>query len=151
MTIDDRVDGTGDTDGLPRWSVADVHPSVDSRSFTDAMERSAADADRLVALFDELGIRAVEPRNPFDTDGDAADRAIAELNRVSEALAVLRVYASTTVATDSRDDAAQAALFDEFFLQRLQLLIQQIIGLVNQTDCNVGDHIRRASFNELPV
>jgi hypothetical protein len=46
---------------------------------------------------------------------------------------------------------AQAALFDEFFLQRLQLLIQQIIGLVNQTDCNIGDHIRRASFDKLPI
>ena len=109
-TIADRVDDAGDTDGLPRWSVADVHASVDSRSFGDAMERIGADADRLVALFDELGIRAVAPGPPVDADGDAADRAIAELNRVSEALAVLRVYAYTTVATDSRDDAAQSAL-----------------------------------------
>jgi len=109
-TIDDLVDDTIDRDDLPRWSVADVHESVDSRSFTDAMERSGADADRLVALFDDLDIRATEPRPPTDVDGEAADQALVALNRVSEDLAVLRVYAYTTVATDSRDSSAQAAL-----------------------------------------
>ena len=56
MTIDDRVDGTGDTDGLPRWSVADVHDSVDSRSFNDAMERTGADTDRLYYLAGHLDL-----------------------------------------------------------------------------------------------
>ena len=50
-----------------------------------------------------------------------------------------------------RHPLTQAAVFDEFFLQRLQLLVQQIIGLVNQTDSNIGDHIRRSSLDELPV
>lgn len=36
-TIADRADDAGGNDGLPRWSVADVHASVDSRSFTDAL------------------------------------------------------------------------------------------------------------------
>jgi pepF/M3 family oligoendopeptidase len=95
---------------LPRWSLADVHESVDARSFHDAMERSAADVERLVALFDELGVRAVEPRPPTAQDGVAADDALRALNRVSAQLAVLRTYSSCTVATDSRDTSAQAAL-----------------------------------------
>jgi oligoendopeptidase F len=95
---------------LPRWDVTDVHASLDARSFVDAMERSAADVDRLVALFDELDIRAQTPRPPVRADGDAADRAIDELNRVSAELAILRVYAYSIVSTDSRDAPAQAAL-----------------------------------------
>ena len=47
---------------LPTWSFGDLHESLTARSFVDAMERAAADTDRLVAAFDEHGIRAVEPR-----------------------------------------------------------------------------------------
>ena len=95
---------------LPRWSLADVHESIDARSFNDAMERSAADVERLVALFDSLGIRAVEARTPTSEDGAAADEALAAMNRVSAELATLRAYSFCVVATDSRDDRAQAAL-----------------------------------------
>jgi oligoendopeptidase F len=98
------------TGELPTWSVADVHESVEARSYTDALERSAADLERLVALFDQLGIRAIPPRPPEASDADAADRAIREMNRVSEELAILRVYAYAVVSTDSRDATAQAAL-----------------------------------------
>jgi oligoendopeptidase F len=106
---DQRTDERTETP-LPSWSLADVHESVDARSFADALERSSADVDRLVALFDELGIRAVEPRSPGDTDGRAADRALTEMNRVSADLAVLRAYSYCVVAADSRDASAQAAL-----------------------------------------
>ena len=95
---------------LPRWSLADVHDSTDARSFTDALERSAAEVDRLVALFDELGIRSIEPRPPTDVDGDAATRALVEMNRVSADVAVLRAYAYCVVAANSRDTPAQSAL-----------------------------------------
>ena len=95
---------------LPRWSLADVHESIDARSFNDAMERSSADVERLVALFDTLGIRAVAARTPTEQDGAAADEALAAMNRTSAELATLRSYSFCTVATDSRDDRAQSAL-----------------------------------------
>ena len=38
---------------LPRWSVADVHESFESRTFTDSMERLGASITRLEALFEE--------------------------------------------------------------------------------------------------
>lgn len=94
---------------LPRWSVADVYESLDARSFTDALEQAGADADRLVALFDELDIRATETRPVTADDGSAADRALRELNRVTDAVDLLRVYVYATVATDSRHQRAQAA------------------------------------------
>jgi pepF/M3 family oligoendopeptidase len=108
MTTIERSSPT-DADGdLPRWSVADVHESLDARSFTDALEGAAADADRLVALFDELDIRATATRDVTDADGGAADRVIAELNRVADAVNLLRVYVYATVSTDSRDQQAQS-------------------------------------------
>ena len=60
------------TTDLPRWSVADVHESLDARSFTDALEQAGADAERLVALFDELGIRSTDTRPVTADDGTAA-------------------------------------------------------------------------------
>ncbi len=95
------------TSDLPRWSVADVHESLESRSFTDALERAGADVERLVALFDELDIRATERRRVTQADGDAADRVLAELNRVTDQAGLLRVYVYAIVATDSRDQRAQ--------------------------------------------
>jgi oligoendopeptidase F len=95
---------------LPAWNLADVHEAVGARSFSDALEQSSADVERLVALFDELGIRAVEPRAPDGADGRVADEALAAMNRVSADLAVLRTYSYCTVAADSRNAAGQAAL-----------------------------------------
>ena len=65
---------------LPRWSVSDLHESFDSRSFSDAMERTGAEITRLEALYDELGIRAVPPRAVTPDDGQAADRLLAAVN-----------------------------------------------------------------------
>ena len=50
------------TETLPRWSVADVHESFESRSFVDALEQVGADSTRLAALFDEHDIRRCETR-----------------------------------------------------------------------------------------
>ena len=107
MTTTDSLTGTG-TGELPRWSVSDVHTSLDARSFTDALEQAGADADRLVALFDELDIRATPSRSVTDADGAAADSVLRELNRVTDEANLLRVYIYATVATDSRDERAQA-------------------------------------------
>jgi oligoendopeptidase F len=111
MTITDPTHDTtaAESEDLPRWSVADVHESLDARSFHDALEGAATDAARLVALFDELGIRAVTRRAITDADAVAADRAITEWNRVAEAVNLLRVYVYATVSTDSRDQRAQSA------------------------------------------
>jgi len=96
------------TDQLPRWSVADVHESLTSQSFRDAMERSGSEATRLVGLFDEHGIRAVEPRPVTPADGAAADAVIGEYNRVVADLHTTFATVYATVTTQSRDEHAQA-------------------------------------------
>ncbi|MGA1143163.1 MAG: M3 family metallopeptidase, partial [Ilumatobacteraceae bacterium] len=99
-----------ETPALPRWSVADVHESFDSRSFTDAMERLGADVGRLNSLFDEHNVRGVTPRKPTTQDAEAADAVITAFNAVAEANNVLGAYVYATVSTDSRHERAQGLL-----------------------------------------
>jgi oligoendopeptidase F len=95
-------------DDLPRWSVADVHESLDARSFTDAMERVEAGVARLETLFDEHDVRATGARPVIQGDGTAADAVLAAFNTTSDELSVLRATTYATVSTDSRDERAQS-------------------------------------------
>ncbi len=95
---------------LPRWSVADVHESLDARTFADAQEQVGADVDRLLASYDDLGIRGVEPRQPTAEDGAAADRILTQHNAAMDALGNLEAYVYSFVATNTRDQQAQALL-----------------------------------------
>ena len=50
------------TDRAPRWDLETIYPALDDRSFTAALEGIFANVDRLGTLYDDLGIREVEPR-----------------------------------------------------------------------------------------
>jgi len=101
------------TENLPLWSVADVHESLTSRSFVDSLERVKSDVGRLEALYDELGIRAlpdgVSPTVDSET-GNRLDRAIRDFNAVVAQTEILEAYVYATVATNTRDETAQALL-----------------------------------------
>ena len=128
----ERVTDTTDAPDVPRWSTADVHESLDARTFTDAMERGAAEVDRLVALYDELGVRATDPRPPADTDGATADRVIDGYNRVAKQMLVLDSYVYAIVSTDSRHEHAQSLLSEiEAIDARLRPLIARLADWVD--------------------
>ena len=101
------------TENLPLWSVADVHECLTSRSFVDSLERVKSDVGRLEALYDELGIRAlpdgVSPTVDSET-GNRLDRAIRDFNAVVAQTEILEAYVYATVATNTRDETAQALL-----------------------------------------
>ncbi|MGA1556754.1 MAG: M3 family oligoendopeptidase [Ilumatobacteraceae bacterium] len=97
-------------DELPRWSVSDVHESLEARSFVDALERLGAETTRLVALFDEHGVRSVERRPVGPDDGRAADAVISAFNRTTAMMEELAATVYATVSTDSRDERAQQLL-----------------------------------------
>ena len=106
---------------LPRWSVADVHESLESRSFNDAMERLGAETTRLVSLFDEHDVRATDPRPATEADGRAADAVISGYNSLSDEFQELAAVVYATVTTDSRDERAQA-LASQLDTQNAQLV-----------------------------
>lgn len=97
-------------DALPRWNVADVHPSLDSQSFVSAREQIGADVDRLVATYDELDIRLTDARLPTEADGASADRVLRQHNAVMGALDELEAYVYASVSTNTRNQQAQALL-----------------------------------------
>jgi oligoendopeptidase F len=98
------------TETLPRWSVADVHESFESRSFVDALEQVGADSTRLAALFDEHDIRGGERRAVTAADGEAADAVIRALNDTELRTDLMGAYIYATVSTDSFDETAQGLL-----------------------------------------
>ena len=114
-----QLDAHSNADELPRWSVADLHESFESRSFREAMERAGADVARLEGLFEEHGIRACAPRPVTAADGAAADAAIDELNRFREETDLLEAYLYATTSTDSYNEQAQA-LMGEFEMSNVR-------------------------------
>ncbi|HWM21779.1 MAG TPA: M3 family metallopeptidase [Ilumatobacteraceae bacterium] len=104
---------------LPRWSVADLHESLEARSFTDALERAGAGVSRLQALFDEHGVRAIAPRTVDDADAATADAAIDAFNATSDEISTLRAVVYATVSTDSLDERAQSLLSELIVLESL--------------------------------
>lgn len=104
---DSEENGAAPDDQLPRWSIADAHESLESRSFTDAMERSASSVDRLVTLFDQHNVDAAESRSPTAGDGVAADEVLIAFNRTMEELGTLGACIYASVSTNSRDSRAQ--------------------------------------------
>ena len=95
---------------LPRWSVGDIYESLESRSFVDALEKLGAETTRVVALFDEHCVRAVDRRPVVLADGVAADAVITAFNRTSSLMEELAATVFATVSTDSRNEQAQRLL-----------------------------------------
>lgn len=83
------------------------------------MERSGADATRLEALFEEHGIRAVQPRPVTDADGVAADAVVVALNAYGDHTDLTEAYIYATTSTDTFDERAQA-LMAEFEMQAVR-------------------------------
>ena len=122
---------------LPRWSVADVHESFEARTFTDSMERLGASISRLEALFEEHGIRAVDPRTPTASDGQAADAAITAFNATVAESEILLSYVYATVSTNSRDERAQGLLSElEDLDARVSPLLARLADWVASLDAN---------------
>lgn len=122
---------------LPRWSVADVHESFNSRSFTDAMERAGSNVARLEALFETYNIRSIEPRTPNAQDGAAADVVIKAFNKTVDEQDILISYIYATVSTDSRHEQAQGLLSEmEDLDARISPLLARLADWVASLDAN---------------
>ena len=127
------------TDLLPRWSVSDVHESFEARSFVTALESAGASTERAVALFDEHGIGAIEPREATAEDAAAADAVIAAVNDASEEVDLLFSYVYATVSTDSRNERAQALLSElESIDTRLRPLLARLADWVQAIHAGSG-------------
>jgi oligoendopeptidase F len=96
------------TDQTPRWDLDTIFPALDDRTFTAALEGIFANVDRLGTLYDDLGIRDVEPRTPTEVDIAALDEVLTATNAMHEELRPVNAYLHGLVTTDSRNERAAA-------------------------------------------
>ncbi len=104
------VGGGAETDRLPRWDMTILYPGLDSPEFAAAF---AALLDRIAALerlFDVEGVEAGAAPQVTDEVVARFERVIGELNATLADHETMQSYLHAFVATDSRDETAQARL-----------------------------------------
>ena len=93
---------------LPRWDVSVVFPSLESPEFAQGFQTAVAAIETLGSLFDAERIERRE-RAPLDDASVATfERVNARYNDVQSRVRTLNAYIMAFVATNSRDDVAQA-------------------------------------------
>ena len=101
---------TDKTGTLPRWDMSVVYPGLGSSEFEAGLAESIASIDGLAELFDRHGVERREPAALDDPTVQAVEEVIERMNAVLQESATLSAYISSFIATDSRDDQAQAVM-----------------------------------------
>ena len=96
------------TEAPPRWDLTPIFSGLEEREFNGALEGVYASVDRLVALYDELDIRATDGRAVSDADVTALETVLAATNELQGELRPIATYLYALLSTDSRDDLAAA-------------------------------------------
>ncbi len=108
---------------LPHWDLSQIYTGLDSPAFAADFDATMAALDALLVRFDTLGIDQREPGQFSDADVAAFEELIATLGRLDEQILTLRSFIYSFVATDSRNQVAQAR-YSEF--QQRSVAISQI-------------------------
>jgi pepF/M3 family oligoendopeptidase len=90
----------------PRWDVSDLFPGLQSREFAVSTERLTADLARLVAVYDQHGVRDGAPHEPTEAEVDAFEEVLAATNALHQQLRPVTAYLHALVTTDATDDDA---------------------------------------------
>jgi pepF/M3 family oligoendopeptidase len=94
------------TQAPPRWDLDPIFLGLEDRGFNIALEGVYARVDRLVAMHDELDIRAHESRAVDDADVAALEAVLDATNELQSELRPIATYLYAVVSTNSRDDVA---------------------------------------------
>jgi pepF/M3 family oligoendopeptidase len=93
---------------LPHWDLSAVYPGIKSAEFAKGFSSTIKAIEELTALFDECQIFGREPA-PLDEETVRVFEAlVARMNEVLEQSRTMYSYLYAHIATDSRDEAAQA-------------------------------------------
>jgi pepF/M3 family oligoendopeptidase len=95
----------------PRWDMTVVYPALSSPEFAAGFARTVKTVDDLSARFDAEGINGAPGAVSLGEDAVRRFELACEgLNAALEEMRTLRAYIHAFVATDSRDETAQARL-----------------------------------------
>ena len=93
---------------LPHWDMTVVYPALDSPEFNHDLTATRQAFDTMTSLFDRLGIDRRDQQSTDDAAVAAFETVVPALNELLEQFSTLRAYVYSFVATDSRNDQAQA-------------------------------------------
>jgi oligoendopeptidase, pepF/M3 family len=85
-----------------------VYPALDSPEFNHDLTATRQAFDTMTSLFDRLGIDRRDRQSTDDAAVAAFETVVPALNELLERFSTLRAYVYSFVATDSRNDQAQA-------------------------------------------
>ena len=94
------------TSVVPRWDLTAYFASSTDRGLHASLESVYARLDRLVVLYDEHNVRAIETRPATTSDFAVVDQILSETNELHAELRPASAFLYGLVTTDSRDDAA---------------------------------------------
>jgi oligoendopeptidase F len=108
------------TSALPRWDMTVIYPGLESPEFERGFQSGVGGIDGLVELFDRYHVGRQEPAPLDDQTVAAVESVIERYNAVLDETRTLGAYIRSFVATNSRDNLAQARL-SEFQKQMVRL------------------------------
>lgn len=114
---------TNSAQGLPRWDMSVVFPSLDSPEFAYAFQSLVQQLNALEALFDTHHIEQREPQPLTERTAQSFEEVIERYNGVLQEARTISAYIYCFVTTDSRDNLAQAKLSE---LQQQTVRLSQL-------------------------
>lgn len=92
----------------PRWNLSSIYPSLESAEFKAAFASALGGLEELERLFDSEGVRKQDPQAFSPELAAKLERVLAAYNGFLEDLRTVSVYVNCHIATDSRNELAQA-------------------------------------------
>lgn len=123
-------------ESLPRWDLSAAFPNLDSPEFTrgfQAIEKGISDLER---LFDAEGVGGPDTGDQAEpAPAEVVEQVISRVNALLDRIEIMGAYLEGEVATDSRNDLAQAR-FSEFENQtvRLTKLMNRLTAWIGTLD-----------------
>src|SRR5919201_2836358 len=111
---------TSTTSALPHWDMTVVYPGLESPEFERGFQAAVGSIDGLAELFERYRVGRREPAPLDDETVRAVEEVIGRYNAVLDETRTLGAYINSFVATNSRDNLAQAKL-SEFQRQTVRL------------------------------
>src|SRR5690242_885861 len=132
------------TSTLPHWDMSVVYPGLESVEFEQGFQAVVASIDGLAVLFEEHRVGRREPGPLDERTVRAVDSVIERYNAVLDEVRTLGSYINSFVATNSRDNLAQAR-FSEFQKEtvRLSQLGTRFTAWIGSLD--VGKLVKRSA------
>lgn len=120
---------------LPHWDMTVIYPGLESDEFEAGFQATITATDNLTALFDDHQIDRIDPPPVDEETISLFEKIITQFNTVTDDVHTLRAYIYSFVATNSRNDLAQAKLSElQPYLAKLSLLSTRLTAWLGSMD-----------------